>query len=291
MSRNSTGTDRTTGRAEGRPPLLSAWFLPALTILAAASLLAQHGFVLGMGLDRAFNRLDLFLAFCFVLELTLSVALARKKREVLRSRRFEFVPLLLMLGLIVAVWSAPVISGQLGRDIFDAAGLAAIYFGLVKIYLVATIFVQLLKLLHLMLASGVRPELMLAGSLLSLILLGTALLLLPRAVSHPVPLSFVDAFFTATSTACVTGLLVRDLSDFSNLGQTLILGLIQIGGLGIITFVAFLSVTSARTLPVSQMVAFRQLISTPSMSDLKRRILGIFLFAFMVEAIGAVCLY
>jgi trk system potassium uptake protein TrkH len=71
----------------------------------------------------------------------------------------------------------------------------------------------------------------------------------------------------------------------------IILALFQLGGLGIITFVAFISVVSTRSLPVPQMVAFRNIISSPSMSDLKRRIAGIVLITFLIEVAGVMSLF
>ena len=70
-----------------------------------------------------------------------------------------------------------------------------------------------------------------------MILLGTALLLLPIArVADRPPISPADALFTATSACCVTGLVVRStVHDFSVFGQGVILLLMQLGGLGIMT--------------------------------------------------------
>ena len=71
-------------------------------------------------------------------------------------------------------------------------------------------------------------------SFILLILTGTILLLLPQAANTPI--SLIDAFFTATSAVCVTGLTVVDTGTaFSSLGQWIILALIQTGGLGIMT--------------------------------------------------------
>jgi trk/ktr system potassium uptake protein len=90
----------------------------------------------------------------------------------------------------------------------------------------------------------------------------------------------------------VTGLSVRDTGTaFSNFGQLIILGLIQVGGLGIITFVAFISVFSAKTLPVPQMVAFRRMISASHRDDLKTRLAGILLLTALIEGSGALSLY
>lgn len=73
-----------------------------------------------------------------------------------------------------------------------------------------------------------------------LILVGAGVLLLPGMTVHPDGLSYVDALFTATSAVCVTGLIVVDTGTaFTTTGQLVILGLIQLGGLGIMTFSVF----------------------------------------------------
>lgn len=141
--------------------------------------------------------------------------------------------------------------------------------------------------------AGVRPEVVLAGSFAALILVGTLLLLLPTAGgSATAPITPMDALFTSTSAVCVTGLGVRDTGTaFSDFGQLIILALFQIGGLGIVTFVAFISVFSAKTLPVPQMVAFRRVISASETDDLKKRIAGILMLTAIIEGAGALSLY
>src|SRR5690606_15503006 len=84
-----------------------------------------------------------------------------------------------------------------------------------------------------------NPTILFVLSFLLLILLGTILLILPNSTTDH-HLSFVDALFTATSAVCVTGLTAFDISvKFSQFGQTVILVLIQLGGLGIMTFTGF----------------------------------------------------
>src|SRR5690606_10448168 len=74
-----------------------------------------------------------------------------------------------------------------------------------------------------------------------LIILGGAMMLsLPNATTSGI--SFIDALFTSTSAVCVTGLTVLDTAKhFTLLGQTVILVLIQVGGLGIMTFASYLT--------------------------------------------------
>lgn len=74
------------------------------------------------------------------------------------------------------------------------------------------------------------------------ILLGSILLMLPVSSLDKVPTPFHEALFTATSAVCVTGLVVKDSGSYwSVFGQTVILALIQIGGLGVVTVAAAVS--------------------------------------------------
>ena len=87
---------------------------------------------------------------------------------------------------------------------------------------------------------GVNPALLFVGSFAAFIVIGGFLLLLPNATTgtiHP-----IDAFFTSASAVCVTGLLVVDTATaFTMTGKVIILMLIQVGGLGIMTFAGLIS--------------------------------------------------
>lgn len=88
---------------------------------------------------------------------------------------------------------------------------------------------------------GVPPSVMFLVSFVVLIVAGSGMLMLPAATPAEKPIRLVDAVFTSTSAVCVTGLTVRDTgTEFTRFGQTVILVLIQSGGLGIILFGALL---------------------------------------------------
>lgn len=91
---------------------------------------------------------------------------------------------------------------------------------------------------HLAIKALSRTEVYLAASFATIIFLGAILLTLPVAHDRN-KVSFLDALFTSTSAVCVTGLAVVDTGqDFSRFGHTVIMVLIQLGGLGILTFTA-----------------------------------------------------
>ena len=94
------------------------------------------------------------------------------------------------------------------------------------------------------------PERTLILSFITIILLGTWLLSLPHA-ARTKPAPFIDALFTATSAVCVTGLIVVDTGSFySQFGQMVILSLIQVGGLGIMTFSVFFYLLLGRSIGI-----------------------------------------
>lgn len=88
---------------------------------------------------------------------------------------------------------------------------------------------------------SLNPSKILVMGFAILILVGAFLLTFPVATADGKGLPFLDALFTATSATCVTGLVVVDTEEaFSLFGELVILSLIQIGGLGFMTFATFL---------------------------------------------------
>ena len=75
---------------------------------------------------------------------------------------------------------------------------------------------------------------------IALILAGTLLLMIPASTAKGESTDFITALFTATTSICVTGLVVVDtFSHWSLLGKVIILVLIQLGGFGVITFYSY----------------------------------------------------
>ena len=123
------------------------------------------------------------------------------------------------------------------------------------------------------------------------ILLGTVLLMLPVSSSERVPTPFHEALFTATSAVCVTGLVVKDTGSYWSLaGQTMILALIQIGGLGVVTVAASVSLLSGKKISLMQRSTMQDAISAPKVGGIVRLTRFILKGTFLIEALGAVLL-
>ena len=126
---------------------------------------------------------------------------------------------------------------------------------------------------------------------LSLIILGSLLLMLPFATRDGEGAAFADAIFTATSATCVTGLVVRDTATYwSVFGQGVIIILIQIGGMGIVTAaVAFVSV-SGRKIGLMQRSTMQEAVSAHHLGGIVRLTKFILKTMVFIEILGAVLL-
>jgi trk system potassium uptake protein TrkH len=122
---------------------------------------------------------------------------------------------------------------------------------------------------------------------------GWALLNLPQAAPRgQEAISPLDALFTATSSTCVTGLIVKDTpNDFSLLGHLVILALIQVGGLGIMTFAAIFDVLRRRSLSVRRRLVVGDMAARGERVGLRGVVLGTVLFTLSTEAAGAILLW
>ena len=123
------------------------------------------------------------------------------------------------------------------------------------------------------------------------ILIGTLLLMLPFATNSGQNTSFWDALFTSTSAACVTGLIVQDTAVYwSAFGQSVILLLIQIGGMGVITVAAAITMASGKKISLMQRSTMQDAISAHQVGGIVRFTGFILKGIFFFELLGALVL-
>ncbi|MEG1875623.1 MAG: potassium transporter TrkG [Angelakisella sp.] len=137
----------------------------------------------------------------------------------------------------------------------------------------------------------ITPVQMICLSFVAVILTGALLLMLPVSARDGSITPFTNALFTATSATCVTGLIVYDTYlHFSGFGQAVILLLIQVGGLGLVTFTSFLSLIAGRKLGFRSMDLAKESANTDSFGDVKRMLRTIITVTVVIEALGALVL-
>lgn len=127
-----------------------------------------------------------------------------------------------------------------------------------------------------------KPAVFIIFGYLSIIFLGTILLLFP--FSRRESLSFIDALFTATSAVCVTGLIVKDTEKFfTPFGKIIILFLIQIGGLGYVTFVFLITRIMGRKMPYFLRLTARESFEKLDLSSAWLFFKRILIFSLLIE--------
>lgn len=120
---------------------------------------------------------------------------------------------------------------------------------------------------------------------------GTLLLSLPQATESGNVAHWRDAFFTATSSVCVTGLVTVDTGSYwSTFGEVVILGLIQIGGLGLMTLATLFAILLSRRLGLRARMVAQAETKTMRMTDVRRVVRQVVVFSLVSEALVAAVL-
>ncbi len=135
-----------------------------------------------------------------------------------------------------------------------------------------------------------NPAIVFVGSFMILALTGAFLLMLPSATTNGI--TFTNALFTSTSAVCVTGLTVVDTSlAFTTIGQTIILVLIQLGGIGILTFTSFFAFFFRGSSSFKEGLNTKDFIAHEGLRDVFRAALNVVIFTLGVETVGAIFIY
>lgn len=124
-----------------------------------------------------------------------------------------------------------------------------------------------------------------------IILIGAILLSLPMSSRNGEYTNFINAIFTSTSAACVTGLIIVDTYNYFNIfGQLIIIGLIQIGGLGIITMATWISILIGRRVTYKERIFVQESLNQNEASGIVKLTKKVVAVTFIIESIGAVFL-
>lgn len=123
------------------------------------------------------------------------------------------------------------------------------------------------------------------------ILIGALLLMLPIASKDGTVTPFIDAFFTSTSAVCVTGLVTLNTAEhWTYFGSTVIIFLIQIGGLGFMSFATLFALILGKRITLKERLIMQEAMNTFSLQGLVKLAKYILIFTFAIEGAGALFL-
>jgi potassium uptake TrkH family protein len=263
-----------------------------LTLLAIGLLVYAHGVVESpVRLRVLYYAIDGIL-FTFVLIYFLRILYAFERVKFLRRTWFEGI---LMSIIFLNQFSTYILGFPLIYNFFEGVGIplsVELYRLLVSLYMLLLLVVELLETrVHLKMLQ-VEPSLTFLLSFVFLILIGTGLFMLPKMTNAPEGIRFLDALFMATSASCVTGLAVIDPGTyFTFAGQVVLLLLIQLGGLGILTFATFFASLMRQGVGVKQHVAMHELLESESLFSAKNLMRKLIFLTLTIEGIGAVAIF
>ncbi|MEJ8801461.1 TrkH family potassium uptake protein [Pontibacter sp. H249] len=263
-----------------------------LSVLAVGLLIYAHGVVESpVRLQNLYYAIDAILAI-FVIIYFLRILYAFERGKFLKRTWFE--------GILMAV----VFINQIGTyfldtpvvyNVFEGIGIplsVELYRVIVSLYMLLLLVVELLETKVHLKAVQLKPSITFLLSFIFLVLVGTGLLMLPKMTNAPEGMRFIDALFMATSASCVTGLAVVDPGTyFTFSGQVVLLLLIQMGGLGILTFATFFASLMRQGVGVKQHVAMHELLESESLYSTKGLLQKLIFLTFSIEAIGAVIVF
>lgn len=268
-------------------------FMMGVVLLLISSFILEYGFYLSNEIRILLHQLDLLIVGVFIGEFLLKLLLSQKKRTYLNENRIVFF---LLVSFLLSIFLLKNPTGPSGLMYpLDKIGMLAwpgnsiIIF---QIYALACLLLRIPQLNKAITVLKIKPPWVVILTFVSIITVGTLLLLLPRATVPGKETTIMDALFTATSATCVTGLVVLDTgSHFSLLGQLIILSLIQIGGLGLMTFTSFFVLTLGKEFGVKDRTLLRDILDYRSIGRIGSLIMSILVITFTIEIVGAILLY
>ncbi len=255
---------------------INYWFNHILVVLSAlvvVETIVMYGFLLTV---PVFVQ-SMTLAMRIIIYLMYLVFVVQKVLRTGWNLRAIFFDLVLALFIVGQVFSLNILSSIVALRIVIAHVLSAFMKSWIGAYVSAV---------------RLSPARLLLLSFGTTIFIGTLLLMLPVATAVKEGASFLDALFTATSATCVTGLIVQDTgSYFSGFGHTVILILMQTGGLGIMTFSTLFAMILGRQIGLKHEEQLQGIMEQNSTTNLYRLVSQVVVITLAFEVTGGLVLY
>jgi len=257
---------------------------------AITAILIQHGYPETPDSLRITESIIEISLMFYVVKFLLRIFYEFHPVDFIKENRFEAVLIL----LIICDQMFSVLTGShVIQQFMKAIGFPGIhtYYNLfIQFYFFLIMAVELGKAGRFIDYIRIGPSGLLVLSFVFIILAGTGLLLLPEMTVSGI--RFIDALFTSTSACCVTGLTVVDTSVcFTLKGKTIIMLLIQVGGLNIISFATLFATFYRNSAGIRMQSLIKDIVSTDKLSDTRGLLRKIFLYSIFIELAGTFFLF
>ncbi|MFO7974048.1 MAG: potassium transporter TrkG, partial [Candidatus Hydrogenedentota bacterium] len=252
---------------------MSRYFIGVVALAAFVLLLAENT-PFGDAHQRVFRIVNLGVWLVFVAEVLVRLYMSADKAAYLRRCWLDFIVFIPLIQYIPGAYEPSV--STIVR----------------QVVIVVMLVSRIRRARNLLELLGLKPAQVMLSGFIGAIGVGSVLLMLPVATTSGERLPLIDAIFTATSAVCVTGLIVQDTATyFSTFGQMVILALIQVGGLGIMTFSVALAVLLGKPMDVGQRSVLRDALDNETLAGVRSLIRFIVLMTGGFELVGGVLLF
>jgi trk system potassium uptake protein TrkH len=264
------------------------------TLTMAASAIAMIVFIIYYGFQNSPEKELIFLSiikwsfFIYLMNYFVRMYYYKKFLKFIKEYAIETF----LMGMFVLdnifFWST---GRQLITEVITSFGIKnyePIYNLILQAYILVFVWLDVVAYNELMLNIKIKPAILFILSFVGIILIGTLTLMLPEMTYAEGSMPFVDALFTAVSATCVTGLNVVDFAQyFTFKGHFVIMILIQIGGIGIVSFASFFALFLKSGVGIKHQTVLQDFLSTETLFNTRQLLRQIIVYTVIFELAGA----
>ncbi len=262
------------------------------SLMAVAALIYYHGFNhTDANKHVIFNVIKLFYGF-FLLNFVLKIFFTLDRVQFIKDHMVETILLLIVAYDIIShyLFGIPLL-----YKVFTAINLKhlnTIYTLSIQFYLLLLVFIEFIRNYKDFNSIKIKPATLFTSSFVVLILGGAFLLSLPAMNTTGRFLNITDALFLSASASCVTGLSPIDISTFFNSkGHFVLMILIQLGGIGILTFASFFATFLKKGISLKHENALKSFTDSENLSGAHGLLRPIIFFTLAFETLAAIGIY
>ncbi len=278
-----------------RKPVLSLlrFLIFIVSILSISTFVYYHGFIHTAEEKAWLIDLNRSIFLVFILNYIFRLFFNVNRTKFINSTWVEAILLSIMLYDIVNQW---LFGFALLEHFFNQIQLPhfiSFYTALIQLYLLFLVAKELIKGISRTFSNvKLRPATLFITVYLLMILMGSVLLMLPGMNRGGVMLNYLDSLFTSVSASCVCGLQVQNIGIFFNTrGQLVILALIQLGGIGIISFATFFASFIRKGMSLKHQSVLKTVFDNESVEGSSFQWRQIVFVTILIEILAAIMLY
>lgn len=278
-----------------RQPVLSVlrFLIFIISILSIGTFVYYHGFTHTLEEKEWLRNINRAVFLFFIFNYSVRLFFSLRRPEFIYSTWVEAILLSILLYDIVNEWLFGFTLLEKVFEVFKLPHLISFYTALIQLYLLFLVAKEFIKGISRNFSTvKLRPATLFITAYLMMIVLGSVLLMLPGMNHTGQPLNYLDALFTSVSASCVCGLQVQDIATFFNTkGQLIILALIQLGGIGIISFATFFASFIRKGMSLKHQSVLKTVFDSESVEGSSFQWKQVIFVTAVIEFVAAIMLY